>query len=239
MDLANLTVTDLKQGWHLASNQRACNYCNATWSLETPQTTIEDHLTIAHNRNLTQLIHLDSRYNTLTDKQQDLLSAFATGIKDQALATQLQVAAATIRHQKFTFREKAKQAKLYLAIYDLVFNQDPATDTLIDVPEQPQPLDDRFMITEDEAAKTLQHYFDFDQEPLQLKRWPKKQKTIVTILTRIIEEVPANQEFSETELTAYLKPIYFDYVTLRRYLIDYGFINRTTDGRTYWRVINN
>jgi len=235
MDLAKLTLADLKNGWHSVANERQCNYCPANWLIETPVTEIEKHLQLVHGGNLNQLIHLTSRYNTLTTKQQDLLTAFATDIKDQALAKQLQVAAATIRHQKFTFREKAKQAKLYLAIYDQVFDPQTAPDQLIDVPEQPSQPDDRWLITEDEAAQTLQHYFDFSQEPLRLKRWPKKQKVIITILTRIITEIPAEQPLTEPDLNAYLQPIYFDYVTVRRYLIDYGFLKRTADGRNYWR----
>lgn len=236
MQLNNLSLNDLERGWHLAGAVNQCNYCQASWPLATPTEELHQHLQLVHGGNRSQLIHLDSRYNTLTTKQQDLLTAFATGIKDQDLAKQLQVAAATIRHQKFTFREKAKQAKLYLAIYNSVFEQAVTADPLIDVPAQPGPVDDRFAITEDEAAATLQRYFDFEHDPLRLKRWPKKQKTIVTILTRIVDELPTGQQLSESELNARLKPIYFDYVTVRRYLIDYGFIKRTTDGRRYWRA---
>ena len=236
MDLTNLTLADLSRGWHQTSTALRCNYCDASWATTTPSTTIEQHLTIVHGGNQSLLIHLNSRYNTLTAKQQDLLTAFATGIKDADLAKQFQLAAATIRHQKFTFREKAKQAKLYLAIYQSVFESGQASNDLIALPEQPGIIDDRFAITEDEAAQTLQQYFDFDHDPLRLKRWPKKQKTIVTILTRIIDEIPMNQALDEAELNTYLRPIYFDYTTLRRYLIDYGFLKRTVDGRQYWRT---
>lgn len=236
MDLTNLTIDDLKRGWHQTATALSCNYCDASWEPSTAIETIEQHLTIVHGGNQSSLIHLDSRYNTLTAKQQNLLTAFATGIKDADLAKQFQLAAATIRHQKFTFREKAKQAKLYLAIYQSVFESGQTSNDLIALPEQPGIVDDRFAITEDEVAQTLKQYFDFDHEPLQLKRWPKKQKTIVMILTRIIDEIPLNKPLSEAELNAYLRPIYFDYTTLRRYLIDYGFLKRTVDGRQYWRT---
>ena len=237
MELNNLTLADLRQGWHPTLDGLQCNYCQAHWATGTPEKELVDHLTLVHGGNLAQLIHANSRYNTLTTKQQDLLTAFSTGIKDQDLAKQLQVAAATIRHQKFTFREKAKQARLYLAIYDAVFDQAASQESpLIDVPTQTGPVDDRFMITEDEAASTLQHYFDFEHQPLRLKRWPKKQKVILTVLTRIIEEVPTNQHFSESAINQLLKPIYFDFVTVRRYLVDYGFLTRTADGHEYWRT---
>ncbi|MFC6181554.1 DUF2087 domain-containing protein [Lactiplantibacillus daowaiensis] len=237
MNLAELSLVDLQRGWHVQANELQCNYCAANWVAETPTSTLTQHIETVHGGNLTQLIHLDSRYNTLTSKQQDLLTAFATGIKDQALAKQLQVAAATIRHQKFTFREKAKQAKLYLAIYEQVFGElaQPTEEQLIDVPEQPQQPDDRWLITEEEAAKALQHYFDFSTEPLQLKRLPKKQKTIIIVLTRIVDEIPTAEVLTEPALNAILKPIYFDYVTVRRYLIEYGFLDRQADGTKYWR----
>lgn len=238
MDLIKLSLEDLERGWSQTStHQLVCNYCDATWPQETSPKTLQTHLTEVHGGNLKALIHLESRYNTLTVKQQELLGAFATGIKDRDLAEQTGVTAATIRHQKFTFREKAKQAKLYLATYQAVFAQENPHDRLLDLPQHPQDPDDRWVITEDEAAKVLQHYFDFDREPLRLIRWPKKQKAVIVILTRIIDEIPAHQQFTEPEINAYLKPIYFDYTMVRRFLIEYHFLQRTTDGTAYWRTV--
>jgi len=239
MNLANLSLTDLKNGWHSTETGFACNYCQATWPQTSSPQQRQEHLELVHGGNRAQLLHLKSRYNTLTPKQQDLLTAFASGIKDQELADQLQVAAATIRHQKFTFREKAKQAKLYLAIYESVFAHPDSSDQLIEPPAQATMLDDRWLITEDEIAQTLQQYFNFDQEPIRLKRWPKKQKTIIIVLTRIITEIPIEQPLTEPEINSFLKPVYFDYVTVRRYLIDYGFLQRSTDGREYRRPNDN
>lgn len=239
MNFTTLSLDDLKNGWHSVATGFACNYCQATWPSDSLPKQREEHLNLVHGGNRSQLVHLKSRYNTLTPKQQDLLTAFASGIKDQELAEQLQVAAATIRHQKFTFREKAKQAKLYLAIYESVFAQTAAADQLIEPPAQATMLDDRWLITEDEVAQTLQQYFDFDQDPIRLKRWPKKQKVIIIVLTRIITEIPSGQLLTEPEINAYLKPIYFDYVTVRRYLVDYGFLQRRADGRQYQRPTDN
>lgn len=238
MDLANLTLADLQRGWSTTTDQAlVCNYCATTWPAGTSPATITAHLEQQHGGNRHALIQLESRYNTLTAKQRDLLSAFATGIKDRDLAEQTGVTAATIRHQKFTFREKAKQAKLYLATYQAVFAAEDPQDRLLDVPQHPQEPDDRWLITEEEAAKILQHYFDFDQEPLRLKRWPKKQKAVIVILTRIIDEIPADRQFTEPQINAYLKPIYFDYTMVRRFLIEYNFLQRTPDGTAYWRTI--
>ncbi|MDT6980644.1 DUF2087 domain-containing protein [Levilactobacillus zymae] len=237
MDLTKLTLADLQRGWTLVEQRPSCLYCELTWPAGTAATTIQQHLATAHGGALTALIDTDSRYNTLTAKQRDLLKAFATGIKDRELAEQTGVSAATIRHQKFTFREKAKQAKLYLATYQAVFAQTDPHERLLDVPQHPQDPDDRWLITEDESAKILQRYFDFTHDPLQLKRWPKKQKAVIVILTRIIDEIPAHQQFTEPQINAYLRPIYFDYPMVRRFLIEYHFLQRTPDGTAYWRTI--
>lgn len=235
MDLMHLTATEWQQGWHRTDSALVCNFCDQPWPLTTPHTALTNHIQTVHGGVQAALIHLDSRYNTLTVKQQALLMAFASGTKDKVVAEQLGVAPATVRHQKFTFRQKAKQAKLYLAIYDSVFASEDPKEQLIDVPQQPTDPDDRWLITEEEATKTVQRYFDFSTATVRLKRWPKKQKAIITILTRIINEIPRDRRLTEDQINSYLKPIYFDYPLIRRYLIDYNFLQRTTDGTAYWR----
>ena len=40
--------------------------------------------------------------------------------------------------------------------------------------------------------------------------------------------------YGEKEVNQILKMVYEDYVTLRRYLIEYGFLDRKPDGSQYW-----
>ena len=244
MALTDLTLTELEQGWHQTETAFVCNYCEATF--ETTQVfpiadkfypaaeMIRQHLATAHPNAVADLIHTPSKYNPLTAKQQALLVAFASGNKDAEIAREMGVAAATIRHQKFTFREKAKRAKLYLAIYDQVFDQPAAEDALIALPEQGGSEDDRFALTASEYQQMLAKYFT-STNPLRLQRWPKKQKPILAVLRAVAATIPGDQRFTESALTARLKPIYADYPLLRRYLVDYGFLKRTTSGRAYWR----
>jgi hypothetical protein len=56
------------------------------------------------------------------------------------------------------------------------------------------------------------------------------------ILQTIAAVFERNKTYSEREINAILAEIYDDYVTLRRYLIDYGFLGRTAGGREYWLV---
>lgn len=244
MNLVDLTLTEIEQGWHETDTAYVCNACGATFAKDQvfPEddkfypaaTMIRRHLTTEHPHAVADLIQTDNKYNTLTAKQRDLLLSFAQGQKDAAIAEQMGVAAATVRHQKFTFREKAKQAKLYLAIYEQVFSQPTTADQLVTLPDQKGQKDDRFAITTDEYEQLVAKYFT-STAPLKLARWPKHQKAILAILKRISQTIPATQHFTEQGLTAKLKPIYADYPLLRRYLVDYGFLNRTASGSDYWR----
>ncbi len=243
MDLNKRTYLEVKQGFHQQKDQLICNYCEEKFEegqvysfsgkfYEAKQA-ITEHILEAHEGNARMLREEASKYNTLTEKQKKLLQAFQSGKKDTQIATEFGLSASTVRHQKFTFREKAKQAKLYLAQYENTFRTDEKKSSFFLIPHKAQNLDDRFMITEEESAKTLKTYFDFD-DGLVLRRWPKKQKKIIIVLNRIKEELLPHKIYTEKEITQLLSHIYFDSVTLRRYLFDYGFISRTPDGKQYW-----
>lgn len=243
--LANYSLTELKQGWHRQADSYYCNYCDAVFAADqvyqinqqffAAAAAIQQHIQQVHQGNAYQLIHDDSKYNQLTSKQQDLLTAFATGKKDAEIAQDMGVAASTIRHQKFTFREKAKQAKQYLAVYENVFETNPnQADNLIPIPGNVAKPDDRFAITNSEWQSTVTKYLTTDDGQLKLTRLPKKQKEIVIVLDRLTQSLPTDMTWNEHEITAILKKISSDPVTLRRYLIDYGFLARTRDGAKYW-----
>lgn len=225
MVLSALSLTDLKRGYHETTTGLQCNYCQVQWSPATAVNLIEAHLTLVHGGNLFQLLHTDNRYNSLTANQRDLLTGFSAGLKDQALAEQMQVAPATIRHQKFTFREKAKRARLYLAIYDSVFAP-AANQPVVTASQKPK-------LSETETAAALQHYFDFSHQPAQLKQWPRKTAVRQVILDRIVTELPVDQHFSANTLDQQLSRIYFDPATLRRQLVATGLLKQT--GTDYWR----
>ena len=106
-----------------------------------------------------------------------LLSLFAMGVSDKEMAKKLGVTEATIRRQRFTFREKAKRAKLYLAIYEQVFEAKPTTDnTIIPIHNSAIYVDDRYLITEREKQHILETSF-CSLEPLVLKTFLPKEKS--------------------------------------------------------------
>lgn len=248
MNYNTLTLDDLKKGYRYDSRQESyvCNYCEKEFqvgqifpidgSFYEAERAVSKHLDGSHGGNFTQLLHLDSRYNTLTKNQKDLLSYFQSGLSDKEIAKTLGIAEATIRRQRFTFREKAKQARLYLAIYDEVFeNASPIDNDILPVHDNAPRIDDRFLIREKERQYVLNTNFS-SLTPLVLKTFSRKEKKKVIILREIAQQFQSGRDYTEKEVNGVLKAIYEDYVTIRRYLVEYGFLKRTRDGSKYWKT---
>lgn len=95
-------------------------------------------------------------------------------------------------------------------------------------------VDARYEITQQEEQKILSTVFA-SMQPLRLKTFPPKEKKKVVILRTIAKEFEEGIRYSEVQVNEILKEIYPDYVTLRRYLIEYGYLERTRDGSAYWK----
>lgn len=153
---------------------------------------------------------------------------------DKQIANKLQISPSTVRHQRFMFREKAKQAKMYLAIYESVDEKYKSEqDKIIPIHSEATMIDDRYITTEKEKENILKNAFS-SIDPLKLKHFPVKEKKKIIILARIAEQFERERRYSEKEINIILKNNYEDHVTLRRYLIEYGFMQRTTDCNEYW-----
>ena len=57
----------------------------------------------------------------------------------------------------------------------------------------------------------------------------------MVILRAIAQEFEQGKTYTERQVNEILKEIFPDYVTLRRYLIEYGYLRRTRDGSAYWK----
>ncbi len=170
----------------------------------------------------------------MTDHQKSILELFYEGNSDNDVAKALSTGStSTIRNHRFSLREKQKQAKVFLAIMELLGEQMPKKHAFIDIPRNSKQVDDRFATTEQENDKILSTCF---KEGLKgpLDSFPLKEKKRVTILQHILKYFDANKSYTEKEVNAILKPIYEDYVLLRRLLIEYGFMARVQDGSSYW-----
>jgi len=90
-----------------------------------------------------------------------------------------------------------------------------------------------YEVTEKAREKVIEGYFD-SLEPLHMCIFPAKEKKKYITLLYIIECFEKERYYTEKEVNQILIQIYFDFVTLRRYLVDYQLLSREKDGSKYW-----
>lgn len=247
MDFGKLSVEEIGCGYHYDAARSAyvCNECGRVFEdgqvfpmgdrYFEPERAVREHLTSEHDSRQKKLIEGGGKYNTLTDTQKELLALFGEGLADNEIAKKLGISASTVRHQKFTFREKAKQAKYYLAVYEEILGEraGSTSDDIVDIPNTATMMDDRYVITEKERAKIIKGEFE-STSPLRLRHYPLKAKRQVVVLSEIAKLFELGRTYTEAETRTMLAEVYEDYSMLRRYLVDYGFMGRTKDGSQYW-----
>jgi hypothetical protein len=81
----------------------------------------------------------------------------------------------------------------------------------------------------DEEEAVLRHYFRGGR----LREMPAKQSKRRIVLTRLSLEFDVGVRYPEREVNAVLRRFHDDYATLRRHLVDEGFLSR--EKGTYWR----
>lgn len=195
---------------------------------------IKVHITKEHSSMFKYLLEMNRKYTGLTDHQKTLLTYFYEGYSDNEIVNKLEGGStSTIRNHRFTLREKEKQAKIFLAIMELLEDKVPKKQKFINIPRSARMVDERYAITEQENEKILQMHFP---EGLNgpLTKFPLKEKRKIIILKHLIKRFETNKKYTEKEVNSLLKEVYHDYVTLRRYLIEYDFMDRNNDGSAYW-----
>lgn len=65
---------------------------------------------------------------------------------------------------------------------------------------------------------------------------PKKNKDKLILLSYVTNMFEPGIDYAEGEINLILKSVYKDYALLRRYLIDFRFMERSNDGKSY-RII--
>ncbi|MDL2294414.1 DUF2087 domain-containing protein [Ruminococcaceae bacterium OttesenSCG-928-D13] len=195
------------------------------------------HAEQAHGSALDRLLDGDSKYVSLTDNQKHLMRLLAEGHSDAEIAKMTGTASATVRRQRFAFREKAKQAKMYLAMYNLMMEgkkSDTPAETLLPVHEGARMVDDRYVITEEENERFLKNAFS-SLDPPRLRALPVREKRKVAVLRLVARQFQPGVNYTERQVNDLLRQIFpGDFVTLRRYLIEYGYLDREVDGSRYW-----
>ncbi|WEK55999.1 MAG: DUF2087 domain-containing protein [Candidatus Cohnella colombiensis] len=192
------------------------------------------HIETAHQSVFDYLISLDKKMTGLTEHQNSLLRLFYQGKNDAQIQMEMDIgSASTIRNHRFVLKEKERQAKVFLAMMELLKEKDQHAPEIINYHQTATMIDDRYNMTQDEADKVLKKYFP-DGPDGPLLNFTMKEKYKIVILTHIAKLFQHGQLYTEKEVNAVLKNLFDDYVTLRRYLIEYGFLDRKDDCSQYW-----
>ena len=239
--IENAKVEDLKNGFF--SSERfidkaqiyTCLFCHAQYDaddvyafkklLVNGKKAIKMHIIEEHGEVFDNLLSQDKAQTGLTDTQKDFLVNYYSGMPDKEIAEKMEISASTVRYQRFNFREKAKQAKMILALAELLEEQEERLSVWA---KSAKPVD--------EHEKMLETFF-VSISPLVLKTFDfgkKKDEKRLFILKTITQQFEKGRRYTDKDINGMLKAIYHDYATIRRHLIEDGFMERTSDGREYW-----
>lgn len=195
---------------------------------------IKIHIENEHDSVFDYLINMDKKYTGLTENQKLLIKYFHDGLSDKEIIEKLgEGSTSTIRTYRFKFREREKEAKVILAMMQLLNSPQKKVkkvEKFIEIHRGATMIDERFAITEDERKKFTSKYF----KDGKLTEFPTKEKRKIIVLGEIWKKFEPSRKYSEKEVNEIIKEIYFDYVTIRRYFIEYGFLERTLDCSEYW-----
>lgn len=198
---------------------------------------MEMHITRVHGSVFEFLLGLDRRVTGLSEHQGRLLRCFYNRVPDQMIKEQLGIGSiSTIRNHRFSFKEKERQAKIFMTIMELISENENCPDKYLLPHATATMVDDRYKITPEENDRIQKKYFP-DGLDARLKTFHIKEKCKLVVLRHIINSFEVNRKYPEKEVNEILKNIYDDYVTIRRYLIEYGFMDREKDCSIYWRCI--
>ncbi|MBW3111526.1 DUF2087 domain-containing protein [Bacillus sp. MCCB 382] len=189
------------------------------------------HIERTHISVFDYLIGMDKKLTGLTDHQKRLLTLFFQGKNDKDIQEELEIgSASTIRHHRFALKEKERQAKTFLTMMELLKEKDENAPTFVPVHQTATMIDERYNVTQDEQNQILKKFVSDGT----LTKFPPKEKQRLVVLREISKQLKKDHVYDEKELNQVLKGIYEDYALIRRYLIEYGLLDRKSDGSQYW-----
>lgn len=239
MDFQDASVDELVKGYHALDGHFHCLFCGESFDqgevfqmeqrFFTAEGMVKRHIAEQHRSPFHAIIVLDKNMTGLSSVQAEMLQHFFDETGDAEIVERSSVnSVSTVRQHRFKLREKERQAKLFLALMEALKERDKYT-----VHKGAKQVDERYSIEDTERKKVLKAYFKEGLEG-SIASIPSKEKKKLIILQQIIERFVQGRSYSEQEVNVVLKGVHEDYVSLRRHLIEYGFMKRNDDGSAYW-----
>ena len=87
-----------------------------------------------------------------------------------------------------------------------------------------------------EKFKSIRGFFDEEQK---IKQWPSKHKKKRLVIDYLLSKFEAGRTYTEPEVNEILNQhhSFEDPALLRRTFFGYKYMDRTLDGRSYWRIV--
>ncbi len=162
----NASVEEIKKGYIFKEDteEYICLLCGRSFSkgiiypedgiLYEAGKYIEVHIGKEHSSTFEFLLNMDKKYTGLTDHQRHLLSFFYRGYSDNDIVREQEGGStSTIRNHRFTFREKEKQAKILLAIMELLNKKIARKECQININRSAATADETYTIIDKETDK--------------------------------------------------------------------------------------
>jgi len=250
----NANIEELKKGYthDKQANNYTCLLCGEAFeigviypldnNLYDAAKAVDIHIKTQHPPMFEHLLGLGRIYTGFSTGQSKLATLFYAGHSDKEIVALTSAnSLSTIRNQRFAIREKYKQAKVLVALVELIEEQakhnkkTPKHDTnqLVDIHPTATSVDERYAITQAEKEDVLKRYFSADNK-LLIKGFPAKEKRKIIIMQKLICDFEINRKYTEKEVNDILKQYYDDYASVRRCMIQYGFLDRNGEGTSYW-----
>ena len=239
LDIQNISVNTLVNGYELQDGHYECLFCETRFGIHevfqhegrffTAEGTIKLHIGQIHKSSFQALLSLDKKVTGLSDVQIEMLQYFFEGKSDQEIVEKSSLTSvSTVRQHRFKLREKEKQAKIFIALMQLMKNPEHYA-----IHKGAKQVDERYSIEEQEREKVLTTYFKNGLDG-SIEIIPSKEKKKLIILQHILKRFEEGIHYHEKEVNEILKTVNADFVSLRRHLIEYGFMERSNDGSEYW-----
>lgn len=238
------SVEDLIRGYSRDAETGAfhCLRCDAAFEegrvypsaggFSTAERAAREHAASAHGDLFAELLDMGKEATGIPEAMADVLRQLRAGRSDKEIAAALGgKSPSTVRNQRLALRRREAEAKVFLALMALLERGGESVGRFVAYPAAMPMRDDRAVVTAEEAAAIERKYLRADGG---LTRIPRKEKEKLVILVRLAERFAPARLYTQKEVDAILAVADPDYAALRRYLVDYRFLEREPDGSAYW-----
>lgn len=235
-----MTAEMLMKGYTAKDDEYICLYCGKHFRKDqifeigkeffNSRYAVAEHIDRQHGGPLKALLALPSETTGISETQKRLLQLMRLDLTDQEIAEQLEISPSTIRNHRFKLKEKKRQALHFIAMMNLL---EEVNEKLAVNEVSIQNYDERFQIEEKERQKVLKTFVGEDG---RAEKIPRKEKSKIILLQELAKEFSDQRVYAETDVNQIIMGVFDDYVSIRRYMIQYGFLARTNDGKKYWKI---